>query len=47
MYKIINTYPENREPKTADIRISAARTIYKELLKLWEEKKEESNPVVN
>ena len=42
MYEIINTYPEKSGTDTADVRISAARVIYKELLRLWEEKKEES-----
>lgn len=41
MYEIINTYPKNSESDTADVRISAARVIYKELVRLMEEKKEE------
>lgn len=40
MYEIINTYPKSSESDTADVRISAARAIYKELLRLWEEKEE-------
>ena len=40
MYEIINTYPKKGETDTADVRISAARVIYKELLRLWEERSE-------
>lgn len=38
MYEIINTYPKLGEKDAADVRISAAREIYKELLRIWEEK---------
>ena len=38
MYEIINTYPKKNETDDNDVRISAARTIYKELLRLWNEK---------
>lgn len=38
MYEIINTYPEKSGTDAADVRISAARVIYKELVRLWEEK---------
>lgn len=41
MYEIINTYPKKGESDTDDVRISAARAIYKELLKVLEEKKEQ------
>lgn len=42
MYEIINTYPEKSVSDTADVRISAARAIYKELLKVLEEKNDEA-----
>lgn len=40
MYEIINTYPKKGVEDTDDVRISAARVIYKELLRLWEENHE-------
>ena len=40
MYEIINTYPKKGGTDTDDVRISAARVIYKELLRLWEERTE-------
>ena len=40
MYEIINTYPKKGGTDIADVRISAARVIYKELLRLWEERTE-------
>ena len=40
MFEIINTYPKKDETAVNDVRISAARVIYKELLRLWEENHE-------
>ena len=40
MYEIINTYPKKNETDDNDVRISAARVIYKELVRLLEEKSE-------
>ena len=40
MFEIINTYPKKDEAAVNDVRISAARVIYKELVRLLEEKTE-------
>lgn len=40
MFEIINTYPKKDETAVNDARISAARVIYKELVRLLEEKTE-------
>ena len=40
MFEIINTYPKKDETVVNDVRISAARVIYKELVRLLEEKTE-------
>ena len=40
MFEIINTYPKKDETAANDVRISAARVIYEELVRLLEEKSE-------